>query len=260
MVGVRRSLAGRSPGAAGVASPARAGASGATWVSVQCSFRAVRTRPRPFSSPSGARCATNRGCKPRIEDARAVGRGCSAGGTAAPLGRTAMSHGGSKAGFPRENPASGSGSLRREGLSRTLPAVGARCGDRDRTRARTRSASSAGDRSRIAFSRRTSQKSARDKPECLSCQPGAQLHGRTDLVHPRGPGRRGRMVRSARGVAHHRGGRPQHRVGEEHHRHHRHAHDQEEGDGRAVKRNQEGSGDEHLPPGCTAWPSGAPGT
>ena len=97
--------------------------------------------------------------------------------TAAPLGRTAMS---SEARRPdslaRTRPPGAA--LSRSGLSRTLPEVGDTRGGRDRTPLAPRRCS----RSRIAFSRRTSRKAARNKPQRNSCQLRAQAPESTTSV------------------------------------------------------------------------------
>jgi len=77
------------------------------------------------------------------------------GCVAAPLGRTAMS-------------------LETRGSN-----VGDTRGGRDRTHARTRLAPRRCSRSRIAFSRRTSRKGARNKPQRISCQLPRQAPGST---------------------------------------------------------------------------------
>ena len=98
--------------------------------------------------------------------------------TAAPLGRTAMS---SEARRPdslaRTRPPGAA--LSRSGLSRTLPEVGDTRGGRDRTHARTPWAPRCCSRSRIAFSRRTSRKTARNKSQRNSCQLPGQAPGST---------------------------------------------------------------------------------
>jgi len=69
--------------------------------------------------------------------------------------------------------------LRRWGLRLALAEVADLRGGRDRTHARTRSAPPTSTRSGIAFSRRTSRKDGRNKPQRNSCQLPAQVHGRT---------------------------------------------------------------------------------
>ena len=134
-------------------------------------------RLRPSSSPSGARCAASR--------SRKSGSGTPAlwtrvppGCAAAPLGRTAMSREARRPdSLARTRPPGAA--LSRSGLSRALPEVGDTRGGRDRTHARTRLAPRRCNRSRIAFSRRTSRKAARNKPQRNSCQLLGQPPGST---------------------------------------------------------------------------------
>ena len=72
--------------------------------------------------------------------------------------------------------------LSRSGLSRALPEVGDTRGGRDRTHVRTPLAPRRCSRSRIAFSRRTSRKAARNKPQRNSCQLRAQAPESTTSV------------------------------------------------------------------------------
>jgi len=113
-------------------------------------------RQRPSSSPSGARCAETAGCdpgrgRPRCETRVLDREHCGA------AGRTAISLESRRPDSlarirPPEAP------LRPWSLSLALPEVGDIRKERDRTHARTRPAPSTSDRSRIAFSRRTSRK------------------------------------------------------------------------------------------------------
>ena len=92
------------------------------------------------------------------------------GCTAAPLGRTAMSLEARRPDSLARTRPPGAANLRPSGLRVALPEVGDARGGRDRMHARTRWAPRSCSRSRIAFSRRTSRKGARNKPQTISCQ------------------------------------------------------------------------------------------
>jgi hypothetical protein len=97
----------------------------------------------------------------------------------------------SKAGFLARTRPPGAANLSRSGLRRALPEAGDTRRGRDRMHARTRWAPRSCSRSSIAFSRRTSRKAARNKPQTISCQAGARamfLAGR-DAAHKHAKGR-----------------------------------------------------------------------
>jgi len=147
-------------------------------LSTSC-LKTVSGRPLRRAEPD----ARQTGTRGQVRNTRAVDAGASWMRCGAAEAHRHVS-GSSKAGLPRENPASRSSTLRRTGLREALPEVGDTRKGRGRTDARARWAPRTCIRSSVAFSRRTSRKGARNKPQRNSCQLPGQLSGTTGPQSP----------------------------------------------------------------------------